>query len=188
MAWFLDYSLLCGWDCSARSFEHGGEAGESMARGRLCARWERPLGLSSPRCSFCLFPAPENLPGVCHHWLFLQRLPASGVKDAHCMSAGNGSVKLHVTDQGQNRPSTFACYKYLMFCEPMSLLLWTRLSITARSVPSSPTGTLLMEDSFLRRMFLSHCSEKQIVSFALFLPPPQKGPVPCSPSKNPLKM
>lgn len=67
------------------------------------------------------------------------------------MSAVNGSQftqTLWVTDQGQNRPSTFARYKYLMFCAPMSLLLWTRLSITAGSVPSSPTDTLLMEASF----------------------------------------
>lgn len=128
-----------------------------MARGRLRARLGAALGLSSSRCSFCLFPAPGCLPGVGHDWLFLQHLHASRCQDAHRVSVllmVLGSVKLRVTDQGQNRPRTFAHYKYLMFCEPMSLLLWTRLSITARSVSSSPTDTLLMEASF--------CLEKDV--------------------------
>lgn len=100
------------------------------------------------------------------------------------------SVKLCVTDQGQNRPSTFACYKYLMFCEPMSLLLWTRLSITARSVPSSTTGTLLMEASFFleKDVFVTLLWKTNSLLCFLFLPPLQNGPVPCSPSKNPLKV
>lgn len=103
----------------------------------------RPLGPSSSHCRFVPACSLPRLP-------FLAMFPCFQVSDAHCTSAVNGSqlVKLWVTHQGQSRPSTFARFKYLMFCEPMSLLFMEdRLSIAARSVPSSPTGTLLIEAS-----------------------------------------
>lgn len=108
-----------------------------MARGRLCARLGRPLGLSSSQGSFCLclLFATTFLAFSCN---------ISRCQDAHCISAINGSQFSQTLGY---RPSTFARCKNWMFCEPMRFLLWTRLSITARSVPSSPTDTLLIEAS-----------------------------------------
>lgn len=75
-----------------------------------------------------------------------------------------------------------------MFCEPMSLLLRTRFSITARSVPSSPTDTLLMEALFFlqKDVFVTQ-KNKQPPSFSVS-PSSQKETLPSSPSKNPLKV
>lgn len=127
---------------------------EKTAASRWCVAacvcgWGRPLD-SPALCSFCLSPAPGCLPGLCHHWLFLQHLRACRCQDARCTSAVNGSQFSQTPGYrpGTKRPSTFAGYKYLMFCEPVRLLLWTRLSITARSVPSSPADTLLIEAPF----------------------------------------
>lgn len=92
-----------------------------------------------------------------------------------------------VADRVQKRPSTFARYKYLMYYEPMSLLLWNRLSITARPVPCSPAATLLMEASFFleRDVFVRLLWKTNSPRPFLFLP--QKGFLPSSPCPPPLK-
>lgn len=107
----------------------------------------------------------------------IYRLPGVRTLTVRVLLIVLSSVEFRVTDQGRNRTSTFAHYKYLMFCEPVSLLLWTRLSITARSVPSSPADTLLMEALFFleKDVFCHAVLKKQTALFAFYFSLPSEG-------------